>query len=247
MSLRPAIKAGRFVTALATLVTLMGCRAGEVAVPAAGALVLKPEDIESWTCTAWRDWDDHTWSILQEVVYNPADPEYANRKPSRRQRTYHVFGSPYPPAPGRIALMSMRFAPLDPEQQGPAVPTSYEVDLKGPRARAGVLRFASADGTVFERDSAGHSRWLGPTFKSNWATIRDAEALALLVTHSGWAVSYVAEGRTVGLGPISVPQRGTVDAHLASSWTDLDALVAQAPARCTANPIDWDGRMMETV
>ena len=83
-----------------------------VAGPAAGALVLKREDIESWTCTARRDWDDHTWSILQEVVHNPADPEYANRKPSRRQRTYHVHGSPYPPAPGRIAFMSMSFAPL---------------------------------------------------------------------------------------------------------------------------------------
>lgn len=143
--------------------------------------------------------------------------------------------------------MSMSFAPLDPEQQGPAVPTSYEVELKGPRATAGVLRFEAADGTVFERDFAGHSRWLGPTFKSNWATIRDAEALALLVTHSGWVVSYVAEGRTVGLGPISVPHRGAIQSHLGSSWTDLDALVAEAPTRCTANPIDWTAREMETI
>ena len=247
MSPRSEIDTGRFVTALAALVTLTGCRAGEVAGPTAGALVLKREDIESWTCTAERDWDDHTWSILQEVVYNPADPEYASRKPSQRQRTYHVYGSPYPPAPGRIAFMSMSFAPHDPEQQGPAVLTSYEVDLKGPRARAGVLRFESADGTVFERDSARHSRWLGPTFKSNCATIRDAEALALLVTHSGWAVSYVAGGRIIGLGPISVPQRGAIEAHLASSRTDLDALVAEAPTRCTANPIDWAGREMETI
>ena len=151
------------------------------------------------------------------------------------------------PAPGRIAFMSMSFAPHDPEQQGPAVLTSYEVDLKGPRARAGVLRFESANGTVFERDSARHSRWLGPTFKSNWATIRDAEALALLVTHSGWAVSYVAGGRIIGLGPIRVPQRGAIEAHLASSRTDLDALVAEAPTCCTANPIDWTGREMETI
>ncbi|WP_447725904.1 hypothetical protein [Sphingomonas koreensis] len=247
MSPRPAISTWQFGTALAAFVALTGCRAGELAGPPAVGLALNRVDIESWTCTVRQDWDDHTWSILQEVVYNPADPEYADRKPDRRRRTYHVQGSPYPPAPARIAFMSMSFAPLDPEQRGSAVPTLYEVELKSPRATAGLLRFEAADGTAFERDSAGHSRWLGGTFKSNWATIRDAEALALLVTHSGWVASYVAEGRAVGLGPISVPQRGAIESHLASSWIDLDALVAEAPTRCTANPIDWTARELETI
>lgn len=248
MSPRPAISTGRLGTALAALVALTGCRAAEVARPVAVGLALNRADIEGWTCTVRQDWDDHTWSTLQEVVYTPADREHADRKLARRQRTYHVHGSPYPPAPGgRIAFMSMSFAPLDPEQQGSAVPTSYEVELKGPRATAGMLRFEAADGSAFERDVTGHTRWLGPTFKLNWATIRDAEALALLVTHSGWEVRYVAEGRTVGPGPISVPQRGAIESHLASSWTDLDALVADAPTRCTANPIDWSPRGIEAI
>lgn len=241
------ISTWRFGTALAALVALAGCRAGEVAGPTAAVPALNRTDIESWTCTVRQEWDDHTWSILQEVVYNSADPEYAIRKPDRRQRTYHIYGSPVPPAPGRIASMSTNFAPIDPEQRGPAVPTSYEIGLKGPRATAGVLRFEAADGTAFERDVVGHSRWLGSTFKSNWATIRDDEALALLVTHGDWVASHIAEGRSVGLGPVSVPQREAIESHLASSSTDLDALVAEAPTRCAANPIDWTAREIETI
>ncbi|MCA1196378.1 hypothetical protein K9B35_00215 [Sphingomonas sp. R647] len=247
MILRATICIGQFGTALAAFVALTGCRADEVRDPVAAGRALSRDQIESWTCTVRKDWDDHTWSILQEVVHNPADPEYADRKPDRRERTYQVQGSPYPPAPSRIAFMSMSFASLDVERKGSAIPTSYEVELKGPRANAGLLRFEATDGTAFGRDFAGHSRWLGPTFKSNWAMIRDAEALGLLVTHNGWVVSYVAEGRTVRLGPINVPQRGAIESHLASSWIDLDALVAEAPTRCATNAIDWNARALETI
>jgi hypothetical protein len=224
-----------------------GCATAPVAqIAAPGVEAAQPSEIESWTCTVRRDWNEHVWSTMDEVVPNPADPEFEDRRPPRRTRNFYIHGSPAPASAGRIAFMSVRFAPIDVLSPAPLAIASYEVEAKGPRIREGVLRFEAADGSRFDRDAASHSRWLD-LFKSNWIEVKDAEALAILTTKDGWAVSNVVQGKVYGLGPIIVPHRADIDAQLAASWPALDALVAEAATKCSPNRIDWSSRMLETI
>jgi hypothetical protein len=203
----------------------------------ASAPPLSARPIESWTCTAREQLDQHVSGMLQMLVYPDG---------GRRQLSFYINWSVQP---GHMAEQQVSWVGIPPNavQLWKPDEIAFSVEAKRTDKKGAVTFTSSAFGQISE-PAEGKVRSLRPNFRSSWVSLDDSYLVSKLWDGWPWEARLTdRNGATLGTQAMLLPRPETAQAMFTRLKAELDRSATERATKCTPNFGPDEDQLMQQV